>query len=59
MHSPDALVVEDCEGLESEMERLFIIYGYPVETGGDHLRNKLDGDLAGNLEGDLMCRKKI
>jgi len=31
-------LIEDWQGLESELERLFMIYGYPV----DHLNEKSD-----------------
>lgn len=31
MHSPDEVVVEDWDGLESEMERLLMVYGYPSD----------------------------
>lgn len=31
MLSTDDVLVEDWQGLESELERLFIIYGYPVD----------------------------
>lgn len=31
MLSTDEVLVEDWQGLESELERLFMIYGYPVD----------------------------
>lgn len=31
MVSTDDVLVEDWQGLESELERLFMIYGYPVD----------------------------
>ena len=31
MLSTDEVLVEDWQGLENELERLFMIYGYPVD----------------------------
>jgi len=31
MLSTDEVLLEDWQGLESELERLFMIYGYPVD----------------------------
>lgn len=35
MDFPDAILLEDWLGLESETERLLITYGYPTESGND------------------------
>lgn len=31
MLTTDEILIEDWQGLESELERLFMIYGYPVD----------------------------
>lgn len=32
MDLPDETLLEDWQGLESEMERLLIVYGYPTQS---------------------------